>query len=418
MEKLKQAHGNWVAGEDRFWNREKETDLFIEYLDEGASIHMIAQRRIGKTSLMQEVARRIEDRYICLPLDLQTAHTAEDLIAKLSATTLPYQSLWQKTKAVFSNTLGSVTDNVESLQIEQVVTLKIREGLMQGNWQEKGNRLLDALAASETPVVVFMDEVPVLVNRILKGPDYQMTPDRIEAADALMSWLRDNSIRHRGAVRFVVTGSIGFEPILRQAGLSATINNLKPFHLEPWSPDVAMGCLRALANQYDVDYDPGACERMVERLGSCIPHHVQMFFGHIYETCRKRGDMTCTIDDVDHVYEKRMLSTKGHAELSTFEERLEMMVGKDVLPYVLDLLTEAAVEGQLTPEAIGLFRKDHDLDNAEGERRTREVLDIREHDGYLKPRPEGYIFVSHLLRDWWKRRFGSFGFVVASERDV
>lgn len=417
METLIQAHGNWVAGDRQFWNREQEVDLFIEYLEEGANLHMIAQRRIGKTSLMREVSRRIDNRFICLHIDLQKAWTAEDLLVELGAATHPHKPLWLKTKEVFGNVFGKAADSIETLQIDQI-TMKLREGLVQGNWQAKGDRLLEALASSEQPVVLFMDEVPILINRILKGSDYQMTPDRVAKADALMSWLRDNSIRHRGAIRFVVTGSIGFEPILRQAGLSATINNFKPFHLEPWSSDVAEGCLRALANQYDLDYGEGACERMAERLGSCIPHHVQMFFGHVYELCRKRDDMTCTVEDVDRVYETRMLSTRGHAELSTFEERLKMMVGAEVLPYVLDFLTEAAVTGQLTPNAIGVFQKDHELDDAAGQRTTREVLDILEHDGYLEQQVQGYTFVSHLLRDWWKSRFGSFGFVAAAERDV
>lgn len=44
MAKLIQAHGNWVSGEDRFWNRTSETALFIQYLREGASMYLVAQR--------------------------------------------------------------------------------------------------------------------------------------------------------------------------------------------------------------------------------------------------------------------------------------------------------------------------------------------------------------------------------------
>jgi hypothetical protein len=128
-----------------------------------------------------------------------------------------------------------------------------------------------------------MDEVPILVSRVLKGAEYQMTPERIAATDQLMSWLRDNSLRYQGKIRFVLTGSIGFEPILRQARLSATINNFKPFVLEPWDAATAIGCLQALADNYGVVFQEGALERVTEHLASCIPHHVQMFFSHIYE---------------------------------------------------------------------------------------------------------------------------------------
>jgi hypothetical protein len=418
MAKLIQAHGNWVSGEDRFWNRTSEIALFIQYLREGASMYLVAQRRIGKTSLMREVSRRIEGEFICLHVDLQDAHSALDFIAALSAATHPYKSLFAKTKEVFGNLAGAAGRTIESFQISEI-QLTIREGLLQGNWESKGSQLLAVLASSEKPVVIFMDEVPVMVNRILKGPEHELsdiTPERIAATDAFMSWLRAQSIHHRGKIRFVVTGSIGFEPILREAGLSATINNFYAFHLDPWSAETAMGCLDALAENYDVRFAEGARERVVERLGSCIPHHVQMFFGHIYEACKRRGELTCSAEEVDRVYEDRMLSTRGHAELSTFEERLKLMVGKSILPFVLDLLTEAAATDRLGPAAIIVIQRDHGLEGRDAADRTRDVLDILQHDGYLQYTSEGFTFVSRLLRDWWQRRFCALGYTPALER--
>jgi hypothetical protein len=418
MAKLIQAHGNWVAGEDRFWNRTSEIALFIQYLREGASMYLVAQRRIGKTSLMKEVSRRIEGEFICLHVDLQDAHSALDFIAALSAATHPHKSLFGKTREIFGNLAGAASRTIESFQISEI-QLTIREGLLQGNWESKGSQLLAALAASEKPVVIFMDEVPVMVNRILKGPEHELsdiTPERVAATDAFMSWLRAQSIRHSGKIRLVVTGSIGFEPILREAGLSATINNFHAFHLDPWSAETAMGCLDALAENYGVRFVDGARERMVERLGSCIPHHVQMYFTYINEACKRRGNLTCSVEEVDRVYEDRMLSTRGHAELSTFEERLKLMVGKSTLPFVLDLLTEAAATDRLGPAAIAVIQRDHGLQGREAGDRTRDVLDILQHDGYLQPTPDGFAFVSRLLRDWWIRRFCALGYTPALER--
>lgn len=417
MAKLIQAHGNWVCGEGRFWNRDAETSLLMQYLREGASVYLVAQRRIGKTSLMREVARRIQPEFACLHVDLQDASSPLDFVATLGAATHPHKSLWGKTKEVFANVTGIATDVVESLQVFEI-QLKIREGLVLGNWESKGAQLLAALAACDRPVAVFMDEVPVMVNRILRGPDYEtpdITPERAAAADAFMSWLRKQSIHHNGKIRFVVTGSIGFEPVLRQAGLSATINHFRAFTLDPWPAETAVGCLRALAENYGLRFEEGAPERVAERLGSCIPHHVQVFFGQIHEMTTKRGDRICSVADVDRVYEERMLSTRGHAELSTFEERLKMMVGKAILPFVLALLTEAAVAGRLTPQALAVLQQEHDLTGRDAGDRTREVLEILEHDGYLRPGPEGFTFVSTLLRDWWERRFG-FGYTPVLQR--
>ena len=48
--KLKQAVGNFVTG-DRFWGRKTEMELFIRRVDDGAHQLLVAQRRMGKTSL-------------------------------------------------------------------------------------------------------------------------------------------------------------------------------------------------------------------------------------------------------------------------------------------------------------------------------------------------------------------------------
>ena len=94
--KLKQAHGNYVEG-DRFWNRVKDIELLIEKIDEGAHISLVAQRRMGKTSLMKEVQRLLKDRYTCIYVDLQKARSAEDAIVEISLKIKPIASLWEKT---------------------------------------------------------------------------------------------------------------------------------------------------------------------------------------------------------------------------------------------------------------------------------------------------------------------------------
>ena len=90
---LIRADGNWVEGK-RFWNRETEVELLIERIEEGSHTRIVAQRRLGKTSLMREVARLLKDRYICLHLDFQDCQCAEDIIANIGAATRQYRNLW------------------------------------------------------------------------------------------------------------------------------------------------------------------------------------------------------------------------------------------------------------------------------------------------------------------------------------
>jgi len=404
--KLKMALGKIVTGQD-FWDRQADKSLLAERLDEGAHVLLVAQRRMGKTSLMAEVAESLSGRYICLFVDLQKCQSSSDAMVELSLRIKPYKSLWNKTKGVFSNVWTKVADSVESIQLGELgVTL--RSDLNQGNWADKGDRLLEILAGAEKPVVILLDEVALMVNNMLKDENHDVTAEGKAQTNEFMSWMRKNSIKHQGKVRFVISGSIGLEPVLHQARLSATVNNFVPLELKAWDSETAVGCIEALANQYGVQLEDGVPEEMVEKLGCCIPHHVQMFFTHVYELCVKRKQMVCSIADVGEVYKNDMLGVRGHVELTHYEERLEKVLPKELCALALDMLTEAAVTGRLSDEAISAFRKEYPLEGRDVVEVQKEILWVLEHDGYLEAADEGYVFVSKLLRDWWTNRYKRF----------
>lgn len=395
---LKQALGKWVTGDD-FWDREEDLALFRERIAEGAHVLLVAQRRMGKTSLMQEARAQLADRYTCVFVDLQKCFNASEAIVELSLAIHPYKPLWNRTKEVFTNIREKVTDGIEKVNIGELgVTL--RAGLTAGNWADKGDELFAILAGSEKGVVLLLDEVPLMVNRILKGEDFAITPERKRATEEFMSWLRKNSIKHQGRVSIVVSGSIGLEPVLRQAGLSATLNNFVPFELKPWEDRTAVACIEALANKYGVDLQAGAAAAMVHQLGCCIPHHIQMFFSYVYERCKRSGRMQFSADEVDQIYRAEMLGVRGHVELTHYEERLKLVLGKEVFSLALEMLTETAVTGCLTHDAIVALQSDYDFTEGTVVEVQKDALWVLEHDGYLTPGPKGYVFVSKLVRDW------------------
>ena len=67
------------------------------------------------------------------------------------------------------------------------MSIKLRAGLTAGNWIPKGDELFSILATEDKPVLLLLDEVPILVNRIIKGEDYKITPERCRVAGEFMS---------------------------------------------------------------------------------------------------------------------------------------------------------------------------------------------------------------------------------------
>ncbi|ACD89794.1 conserved hypothetical protein [Chlorobium limicola DSM 245] len=404
--KLRQAQGNWVDG-DRFWGRENDLAILTRMIDEGAHISIVAQRRMGKTSLMKELAGRLSDRYICLYLDLQEENAPADAVAALAMILKPHESLWRKTKALFSNVLHAVSETVEEISVSDI-GIKLRSGLDAGNWMDKGDELFRILSKSEKPVLLMIDEIPLMVNRMLRAGDEGITKENITNVDRFMSWLRKNSIEHQGKIRIMLSGSIGLEPVLHQAGLSAVINNYQPYDLKPWDFETAAGCLRALANNYDIVFEDEAELVMVEKLGCCIPHHVQIFFSSVYTMCMHRKNMRFRADEVRDLYESEMLGLRGHAELTHYEERLSLYFSKERLPLVKAILTETAVSGFLTKPVLLELRDEYTFQENCPDDALAEMLRILQHDGYLARKKEGYVYESGLLRDCWKKAHEEF----------
>jgi len=408
---MKQANGKWVIGED-FWGRESEIQILNTRICEGAHTLLVAQRRMGKTSLMHELIRRlgIENQCICLFVDFQKSKDASDAIVELSLSTKSHQPLWNKTKEAFKNIFQTASNKIESINLQEV-GIKLRAGLTTANWRDKGDEIFQLLATADRPVILFWDEVPILINRILKGDDYHITPQRRAQADAFLSWLRDNSLKYQKTIHIFLTGSIGLEPILRQAGLSATINNFVPFELKPWDKATAQGCLNQLARNYGIILYEGVTDSVVDHLGYCIPHHVQMFFSHIHDYCLRKKVKEFRVDEVKTVYETEMLSIRGHAELSHYEERLKMVLGEERFKIALDILTEASIGNGISITVLKKLQEwgGYPMDV------LREVLWVLEHDGYLTCDRDCYSFNSKLLKDWWRSRNSLF-FTRVSDR--
>ena len=400
---LRKAGGNWVDG-DQFFDRDAELEALTERVKDGTHTLLTAQRRMGKTSLVRELLRRLKSAgcFETIFVDLEDALTPADAISEIGARSKSLQGVQRKLKSWLANTLREAVDRVDTLAVSEV-QVKLRAGIDAGNWQQKGDEVFAALAENDQPVVLAIDELPILVNRLLKGDDYRITPERRQAVDEFLSWLRKNGQEHRGRVCLILSGSVSLEPILQQAGLSAHANIFSPFNLKPWDEETATACLAALAGTYGIDLPLTIRQDMCRRLRCQIPHHVQQFFDNLHEDLRRVGRRKASLEDVDRVYTTEMLGVRGQMDLEHYKSRLRMVLGDKGYLAALDILTEAAVnDGLLHSDAIDRYYEYFQADDTPVS--TEYILSVLEHDGYLARQEGDYRFVSGLLEGWWRAR--------------
>ncbi len=401
---MRKAGGNWVVG-DGFFNRGTEIESLTERVRDGTHTLLTAQRRMGKTSLVRELLRRLDDEgtFETIFVDLEAASAPADAIAEIAFQAKAAQGAWHRIRQLFKNVLPQETE-VSGKVAGTELRVKLRAGVDAGNWRHTGDQIFAALADNEQQVVLALDELPILVNRLLKGDDYAITPERKRAADEFLSWLRKNGQEHLSKISLILSGSVSLEPILQQAGLSAHANIFSPFDLKPWDEKTASECLGALAETYGLDLPQDVREEMCKRLRCQIPHHVQRFFDVLHEDLRRAGRKAASLDDVQRVYEGEMLGVRGQMDMPHYEGRLRMVLGDEGCRVALDLLTEAAVDSILSRAAIMRHRDRQAADSDPVP--IDDILHVLEHDGYFEKHEGGYRFISGLLEDWWRTRYG------------
>ena len=187
---LRKGGSNWVDG-DQFFDRENELEALEERLREGSHTLLTAQRRMGKTSLVRELLRRSGETGEVAPVfvDLEAATDPADAIAEIGVQARQLNGAWERIRDGFSNFLQGTSKRIEELSYADI-KVKLRAGIDAGNWQQRGDTVLAALSSSESKVVLALDELPILVNRLLKDDEDRITGDGRRVTDEFLSWLR------------------------------------------------------------------------------------------------------------------------------------------------------------------------------------------------------------------------------------
>ena len=234
-EMLRKGGSNWV---DRFFDREIELEALEERVRDGTHTLITAQRRMGKN---RNGWRRAGNSR--RSSDLEAAADPADAVAEIGVQAKAVRGAFDRIKASFANAKGSWRADHP-----------LRTRIDAGNWPQKGDAIFTSLAESRRPVVLAIDELPILANRLLRGDTNRITPEGRRVAEAFLSWLRRNGQAHRGRISMILSGSIGLEPLLQQAGLSAHANIFSAYDLKPWSEETAVSCLAALAESYEIGF--------------------------------------------------------------------------------------------------------------------------------------------------------------------
>lgn len=391
---MKPATGRWVSGDD-FCGRETELGILETRAREGNHTLLTGQRRMGKTSIARELGRRLEGAgWTALFADVEDAACAEDAIAEIARAAYLVRSIVARVAAGMTRLFR---ENVEELGAPNF-RVKFRARLSVGNWRRHGDSLIRACAKHEQPVLLVIDELPILLTRMLREED------GARRVDDFLSWLRRALQGLEGGSPVVIlSGSIGLMPLVARLGIPDRVNYLDPFRLGPWGRDESIACFERLAASGGLQVEDGVAGAVYDTLGIGIPHHVQSFFARLREAAEMRGRDRMTKADVGEAYRTGLLGPSGQSDLLHYETRLADALDDESYRIAMEILAEAAVQDVFGADARRALERSPLVPDAPA--RVVAALDVLEHDGYLEPGADGYRFPSRLLKDWWATRF-------------
>ena len=214
------------------------------------------------------------------------------------------------------------TDNIEEIGVHGF-RAKIRAGLNAGNWRRHGEQLLRHCADQDAPVLLVIDELPIFLKRMLHDDG------DAKRVDEFLSWLRGTiqSLGDEGPV-FIVSGSIGLQPLVHRLGIPDRVNHFYPIRLQPWDRKTSVECFNRLVAGEGLQVEDGVADAVYDILGFGIPHHVQSFFARIRDFTTLRGTGPVTVADVQQVYETGLLGPFGQNDLIHYETSQDRAEGQ------------------------------------------------------------------------------------------
>lgn len=391
---MKNVVGQAVIGTD-LYGRKDELRVLWDGLERGEHIHMLAPRRVGKTSLMLELRRKPRRNWHVAYVDVEGASNPGDCVAAIIselASTPSYRS-WLEAMPL-GKAVGDLWQQLRGADLSAPFLRVELRSAMGNDWPDAMDRLqarLERLPEGDEHLLIIVDELPVLIARMLRQNDGR---DQVELLLAkLRGWRQSPELR--GKVHSLVGGSIGLDGILRREGLSALINDLVPFRLKSWDRPTATRFLKQLAQDHDLRIGDEQIGQMLDLLEDPVPYHVQLFFHELHSEAD--GDSSALkTEQIDNCFVDRLTGSGGTAHLDHYGTRLETALGAESYAAAQAVLGLACSAGGATMADIVAM--------AEGREGVfRGVLNKLEFDGYVHRLGDRVVFRSNLLRTWWRR---------------
>ena len=354
---------------------------------ERQSVLLTAERRIGKTCVIQKMQAQPPSGWFPIYQDLEGVRQAEEFALRVYDQVQAFLSRWRKT----ANRTRRFLDE-RNIQVPGVVELAAKDR----SWKQfLVHAVEDLVAEQEANRLVFLwDEVPYMLENIRRR---QNEDTAMEVLDVLRSLRQTHA-----AFRIVFTGSIGLHHVLARlkaahAG-NEPVNDMYAIEVRALAPvDGEELARRLIQGEGLTCRDTPLAAAAIAREADYVP-----FYIHHIVRCLKVSQRPADPERVAEVIAEQLVDANDPWELGHYRDRIADYYPDDQrqIERILDELAEA--EEPLTVNDL-LGRLQAQTDQLGDRNVLLKLLRLMERDHYLTRNPDAeYGFLFPLVKRWWK----------------
>lgn len=245
----------------------------------GQSVVLVAERRMGKTHVLDKLVAAAPGGWVMLKRDVEGVRTALEFVQLVMADLHPL--LNKSTR--FRDWLNTIAVDASGTQIGPVKL----PNFAAKHWKQILTDTLSHIGDnSQTQLVVFLwDELPMMLQNIAKSNPQEA----MELLDVLRS-LRQENLK----IRMVFTGSIGLHHVVQQLNeqgyANVPVNDMAVMEVPPLSPPDAT----ALAKQLFADNQIAAADDTIFALVAEQVDGIPFYIHHVMRVLVDRGPKSGT----------------------------------------------------------------------------------------------------------------------------
>jgi len=372
----------------RYLRRQHINDYFWQEVEKGNHILFVAPRRVGKTSIMKDLAENPIKGYSCIYQDIESVKSKNEFYKRLFE--LIVQCL-ERTRT--EKTMALMKKWTKQFKITEITKSGVKFETKDIDYENELRNIIPELSGTDTHTVIFLDEFAEVVNKLNKKEQQQ---DAIDILHTMREIRSDADFRK---FTLVFAGSIGLQFVIKTIDRPKLINDLHPVETGALNAKEATQLIHQLTHDATIQFTDDTIAYLQKKINHLLPYYIQLMIEEVDLICRTANQLEVTDAIIDEAFEGVLKKNRN------FDDWLERL--KDYqpvhFPFINNILKICAHKGSITVQEI------YNLASDKAYNRQDDYMDFVEelmNDGYLlETEKHVYRFISPFLQQFWLKKY-------------